>query len=93
LRLTPEKVRQLADLVVHSLEQNPEVELRAKPDELRAVVAGIITDDLKEEEAIEAEARKKLELHRDQIKRSGANFDEMLRKMIRKEAQDRGFTL
>jgi uncharacterized protein len=93
LRLTPEKIRQLADLVARSLEENPEIDVKAKPEELRSVIAGIITDDLKEEESIEAEARKKLEIHREQIKRTGANFDEMLRKMIRKEAQERGFTL
>lgn len=93
MRLHPEKVRQLADLVVRSLEANAEVELKAAPDELRATIAKIITEDLQEEEKIEAAARVKLEEHRDQIKRTGANYDEMLRKMIRKEAQERGFTL
>lgn len=93
MRLTPEKVKQLADLVGRTLEANPEVEIRIKPEELRATIATIITEDLNEEAKIEAEAHRKLEQHREQIKRTGANYDEMLRKMIRKEAQERGFTL
>jgi hypothetical protein len=93
LRLTPEKVKQLADLVGRTLEANPEVEVKIKPEVLRATVATIINGDLKEEAEIEEAAHRKLDQHRDQIKRTGANYDEMLRKMIRKEAQERGFTL
>lgn len=93
MRLTPEKVKQLADLVGRTLEENPELEVRLKPEELRATIAKLIEEDLREEAEIEEAARRKLEQHRDQIKRTGANYDEMLRKMIRKEAQERGFTL
>lgn len=93
MRLTPEKIQQLAELVARTLGENPEVEVKIKEGDLRATIAKIITEDLKEEEAIEAEARKTLEQHREQIRRSGANFDEMLQKSIRKLARDRGFTL
>lgn len=93
MRLTPEKVQQLADLVARSLEENPEVEVKIKADDLRATIGKLITEDLKEEEEIEDEARRTLEQHREQIRRSGANFDEMLQKSIRKLARDRGFTL
>lgn len=93
MRLTPEKVKQLADLVGRHLEENPEVDVKIKPEELRATIAKLINEDLEEEADIEEAARKDLEKHRDQIKRTGANYDEMLRKMIRKKAQERGFTL
>lgn len=93
MRLTPVKVKQLADLVAHTLEDNPEVDVKIKADDLRATIEKIITEDLKEEEEIEAEARRTLEQHREQIRRTGANFDEMLQKSIRKLARDRGFTL
>jgi hypothetical protein len=93
LRLTPEKVKQLADLVARHLEENPEVNVQIKPDALRSTISTLINDDLKEEAEIEAEARKTLEAHREQIRRSGANFDDMLHKSIKKLARDRGFTL
>lgn len=93
LRLTPEKIKQLADIVARNLEENDAVEIKIKPEMLRATIATIISDDLKEEVEIEEAARLRLEEHREQIRRTGANYDEMLRKMIRKEAQDRGFTL
>lgn len=93
MRLNPEKVQQLAELVAQTLEENPEVEVKIKTGDLRATIAKIITEDLKEEEAIEAEARRTLEQHREQIRRTGASFDEMLQKSVRKLARDRGFTL
>ncbi len=93
MRLTPEKVKQLADLVARDLEANPEVDVKIKPEALRGTIATLISDDLKEEMEIEAEARKTLEAHREQIKRSGANFDDMLHKSIKKLARDKGFTL
>lgn len=93
MRLNSDKVKQLAELVARQLEENPEVDVKIKPDALRSTIATLINDDLKEEVEIEAEARKTLEAHREQIKRSGANFDDMLHKSIKKLARDRGFTL
>lgn len=93
MRLKPEKIEQLAELIHESLGKNPEVKLQGEKKDIVAEIAKAITEDLQAEDQIEEEARKTLEKHADELRRSGLRSDEALRKVKIKIARDRGFTL
>ena len=61
MRLRPEKIEHLAQVVVESLTQYPEVTLQESRDHLVGLVKRVITEDLRLEDEIEEEARRVLE--------------------------------
>ena len=93
MRLKPEKIDQLADLIHAALAANPEVELAESADKIKALIRQTIHEDLAAEDQIEEEARKLLEPHMDEIQRKSMSFDKMLLKTKQKLAQERKMVL
>ena len=89
MRLKPEKIELLASLVFESLEGREGIKMTLPREDVIRAIGGIITEDLKAEDEIEAEAREILEAHEAEFKRTGASRHEVLRKTIGKLARDR----
>jgi hypothetical protein len=93
MRLKPEKIEQLSELIYDTLAKNPDLKLRGERKDITFEIRRVITEDFQAEEAIEAEARKLLEKHEDEMRRTNVNFDQALRKTKQKLARDRGMVL
>ncbi len=93
MRLRPEKIQRLAELVYETLHKVPDVSLEGDRDAILLLIRRVITDDMRAEEEIEEAARKLLEPLRDEIMRKGASFDKMLLKTKQKLAQERRMVL
>lgn len=96
MRLKPEKIEQLSELVYDTLaklESEEKLKLSGERDAIVFAIKNVITEDLKAEEQLEVEAREILEAHEGELRRSGVSFDQALRKMKQKLARDRGMVL
>jgi hypothetical protein len=61
VKLSREKIVHLSHLVLNQLNQDEEVEFFADPQEIRQQIFGIISEEMKSDEAIDAAVRRKLE--------------------------------
>jgi hypothetical protein len=93
MRLKPEKIEQLAEFIHDGLAANSKVALRGERRDIVHEIIRVLTEDFKTEDDIEIEARKLLEKHDKELKRTGARFDQVLMKTKQKIARDRGFVL
>ena len=93
MRLKPEKIEQLVELIYTTLEGIDDIRINAEKATILAEIKRVITEDLLEEDKIEEEARKLLDEHADDIRRYGASYGQMLRKTVKKLARDRGMIL
>jgi hypothetical protein len=91
--MSQEKVKDLAGQVLEMLVAHPQVHLSAKPEAVRVAIGSVILDDLREEDAIDAEAEELLRQHASEI--DGQQLDvELLRRKFRQQiARKRGFVL
>lgn len=93
MRLKPEKIEQLAELVYDALGTHEEMKLQGERENVIALIRNTITEDLEEEDRIKDEAASILEEHADDIRRTGANYNELHRKTVQKLARDKGMVL
>ena len=93
MRMSPEKVKDLAARVVEMLAANEKVHLNEDETALRVVVGGVILDDLEEEDDIDREVDELLRQHAAEIDQGDIDVD-LLRKKFRTEiARRRGVIL
>lgn len=93
MRLKPEKIEQLASIIVDTLAANPEVTLGEDRGKIAGLIKRVITEDMQAEDEIEAEARKLLEQYMDEIRHKGASYDKLFQKAKQKIAQERKMVL
>ena len=93
MRLKPEKIELLAQLVYQALQSNDEVELTEPRERVVQLIKQVITDDLKAEDEIEAEARERLAEHQRKIEFSSMNYDSLLQKTMAVIAKERKMVL
>lgn len=93
MRLKPEKIEQLSEFIYDRINLIPEMKLKGEKRDIVFEISKVITEDLKTEDEIEAEARKILESHEDEIRRSGVRHDIALQKTKLKLARDKRFVL
>ena len=93
MRLKPEKIERLARAIYESLAKNKDVTLDPEKEKVVGLIIKMITDDMKEEQDIEREARERLDEHAGEIQRSGVSYDKVLQKAVQKVAQERKFHL
>lgn len=93
MRLKPEKIEHLANVIFESLASNSELTLTEGKDKIVGTIRKVITDDMKAEDEIEVAAHKLLEEHKEQIQRQGASYEKLLLKAKQKIAQERKMVL
>lgn len=93
MRLKPEKIEHLAEVVFEALAANKELELAEGRDRIVGTIRRMITEDLKAEDEIGEEAHRLLGPHKDEIQRKGASYEKLLLKAKQKIAQERKMVL
>jgi hypothetical protein len=93
MRLKPEKIERLAQAIAEALARNPEVTMPEARDKTVALIQRVITEDFKEEDEIEALARKMVEAHATQIMMRDVSMDKLVLKGKQKIARERKFVL
>ena len=92
MRLLPQIVEYMAESIVIELLAGKLVKV-ADRERLVGVVENIILADLELEDQLEEEARELLNQHYEQVRASGAQYYELLRKVKEKLAKEKGIIL
>ncbi len=87
-----ERIDAIAERVVQELSQAHGIEV-VNPGEVRAIVRGTLTDNLREEHDLEQEVMETLHRHGQQIYEENADFQRMLHDGKKILAKKKGFTL
>lgn len=93
MRLSRHRVERLAQLVATKLVSERPVEIRADQDEIEAIVARAINNNLEEEAAIDAEVRDLLLKHSAVMIREGVDQRTAFVKVKAELAKRKGFVL
>ena len=93
MRMSQDKVKDLANQIVKMLESHPMVHLQSGPDALRVAIGSVILDDLREEDAIDAETDDLLRQHSREIDSQDLDVDTLRKKFRQQIARRRGFVL
>ena len=93
MRLSQDKVRDLADRIVSAMAAHPKVRLQTSEEALRVLVGSVILDDLREEAEIEAEADGLLTQYARQIEKGDLDVHALRSKFKQELARKRGFVL
>jgi len=92
MRLTREKSIRLSHLIIDLLVASDDVEFVEDRDTIRQKVLQILTDLLKEEEAVDAEVRKKISSQKKEIPEGSEEWDLLYRKYYAEEMRRMGIT-
>lgn len=93
MRMSPDKVKDLAAQIVQMMDEHPRVHLQAEPKALQVVVGSVLLDDLREEEDIEDEVDDLLRRHGREIEQGDLDVESLRQKFRREIARRRGFVL
>jgi len=85
LKLSREKVLHLSHLILGHLDRDDGVEYFDEPQEIRQTIVKIIMDEMKNDEAIDALVRKKLESQKRVIVEGSDEWDVLYRKYYEEE--------
>jgi hypothetical protein len=89
MRLSQGKINHLSHLVIHALRNNAEVEFFEEENEIRLEIVKIITEELKDDEVIDMEVRRKIESQRRDIPEGGEEWEILYRKYYDEEMNRR----
>lgn len=93
MRMSPEKVKDLAARIVEMMAANEKIHLNEDETALKVIIGSVILDDLEEEDDIEREVDALLQKHARDIDQGDIDV-EILRKKFRTEiAKRRGVVL
>lgn len=93
MRMSQEKVKDLAAQIVQMFEDNSQVHLNERPEAVRVAVGSVILDDLAEEDDIDAEVDLLLKEHAADIDREDMDHETLRKKFREQIARKRGFIL
>jgi len=85
VKLSREKVMHLSHLVLNYLNHDEEIEFFADPQEIRTQVFQMITEEMKADEAIDANVRRKIESQKRTIAEGSDEWDVLYRKYYEEE--------
>ena len=90
MRLTREKAMRLSHIVTDVLVSSEEVEFVEDRDTIRQKTAQILQELLKEEEAVDAEVRKKISSQKKEVLEGSEEWDVLYRKYYAEEMRRMG---
>ena len=90
MRLSPDKIHYLSQLIADKLEESEGVSLLLKKDAVSKKIAKIITTDLEVEDSIENEVREMLKEHYQTIHQEGLDYETLFRKAKERMIKRRG---
>jgi len=93
MRMSQEKVRDLAHQIALLLRDDPKVELLVAENAIRVAVGSAILDDLEEEDDIDREVDEILRQHAREIEKDDMDLHQLRLKFKQEIARRRGFIL
>ena len=93
MKLSPEKVEQLATDMVDQLAEIEGVLFKGDDGQLRLAAQQIISDELMVEERLDAEIHKLLQAYKYEITMGRMNYDELFKKTKQRMIRERKLTL
>ncbi len=93
MKLSPDKVEQLAEVLVDHLAEVDGVLFQADDSQLRIAIREIVTDELMVEERLDAEIHKMLQSRKYEITMGRMNYDELFKKIKSKLVAERRIVL
>lgn len=93
MKLSPEKVEQLAAALVDQLVEIDGVLFQGDDGQIRLAAQQIITDELMVEEQLDAEIHKMLQAYKYEITMGRMNYDELFKKTKQRMVKERKLTL
>ena len=93
MRMSPEKVKDLAGQIVAMMADHDKVHLNEDETALKVVVGGVILDDLEEEDDIDREVDDLLRKHARDIEQGDIDVEVLRRKFRSEIARRRGVIL
>ena len=89
MRLSNAKVNHLANLIMHYLRTEPEIEFYEEESDIRLEVARIIQEELRDDEVIDQAGRYKIESQRRDIPEGSEEWDILYRRYYDEEMDRR----
>jgi hypothetical protein len=86
VRLSRDKTIRLSHLILNYMNQDEDVEFFADPQEIRAHIIHLISEEMKADEAIDALVRRKIESQKRAIMEGSDEWDVVYRKYFEEEA-------
>ncbi len=93
MKLSPDKVEQLAAALVDQLAEIDGVLFKGDDSQLRMAAQQIISDELMVEERLDAEIHKMLQAYKYEITMGRMSYDDLFKKTKQKLVRDRKLTL
>jgi hypothetical protein len=93
MKLSPDKVEQLAANLVDKLAEIDGVLFKGDDGQLRLAAQQVITDELMVEEQLDAEIHKMLQAYKYEITMGRMNYDELFKKTKQRMVKERKLTL
>ncbi len=93
MKLSPDKVEQLAAAMVDQLAEIDGVLFKGDDSQLRLAAQQIIADELMVEERLDAEIHKMLQAYKYEITMGRMSYDDLFKKTKQKLVRDRKLTL
>jgi hypothetical protein len=93
MKLSPEKIEQLATDIVDGLAEVDGVLFLGNDSQMRLAVADIVTNELMVEERLDAEIHKMLQAYKYEITMGRLNYDELFRKTRQRLIMERKIVL
>ena len=87
-----ERINSLAEQVLAELEENARIEVK-KPDEVKAAVRKVITENLREEHELDEEVMQTLRSHGQKIYEKDADFQKLFKEGKKILAKKKNFPL
>jgi len=88
MRLSREKIVHLSHVMADYLDNNKNIKLNAPRNDIRLLMVNIITKELKKDEAIDREVRKKISSMKSEVPEGSAEWDALYYKYYQ-EAEER----
>lgn len=93
MRLSPNKIEYLAEKVLDMIEKDRQIHIQTNSDLVYRVVADILYDDIKTEDAIDEEVEELLQQYRSKVNAMDIDVGALRNKMKREIAKKHGFLL
>jgi hypothetical protein len=85
MRLSHAKVNHIANLLIEHLRKDPTVEFFQEDSDIRMEIARVINEELKDDEVIDVEVRRKIESQRREIPEGSEEWEILYRKYYDEE--------
>ncbi len=93
MKLSPDKIEQLANALVDELAEIDGVMFQSKDVQLRTAMRDIMTDELMIEERLDAEIHKTLQAYKYEITMGRMNYDDLFKKTKSRLVRERKLIL